>query len=150
MSDGDLRAIFRRRLPTFDWLSIETALTEAGVPDANGCINGTEVWVEHKKTLGWTVTLRPAQVGWILRRTRAGGRVFIAVRRMSLPGKRRKAADELWLIKGAYAREAKTLGLKGLPGEAVCGVWHDGQSHWRWDAVAVALTGDYSMIGRST
>ena len=149
MSDGDLRAIFRRRLPQFDWLSIETALTEAGVPDSNACINGTEVWIEHKRTMGWTVTLRPAQVGWILRRTRAGGRVFIAVRRMSLAGKRRKTADELWLIKGAYAKEAKSNGLKQLPGEAVYGCWANGPGAWRWDHIAAALTGDSSWVGRA-
>jgi hypothetical protein len=145
MSDGDLRAIFRRRLPSFDWLSIETALTEAGVPDSNFCCNGVEGFIEHKRTMGWTVPLRPAQVGWILRRTRAGGRVFIAVRRMSVS---RRPADELWLIHGWAAKEAKAGGLKKLPRLSLIGCWEGGPGAWPWDRVAAALTGDGSWNGR--
>jgi len=140
MTDGDLRSIFRRRLPRADWLSVETGLTEQGVPDMNGCLGGVEFWIENKTTHGWTVPLRPAQVGWILRRYRSGGRVFIAVRRQAPPAKRTAGADELWLIRGAYAAIAKRDGLRGLPMGSVAGAWKNGPAKWAWAEVEAALT----------
>jgi hypothetical protein len=140
MTDGDLRSIFRKHLPRADWLSVETGLTEQGVPDMNGCLGGVEFWLENKTTHGWTVPLRPAQVGWIQRRCRSGGRVFIAVRRTVPPGKRTLAADELWLIHGAYATIAKADGLRGLPEGSVAGVWKNGPERWCWAEIEAALT----------
>lgn len=135
--DGQLRPLFREHLRAgFHWQSIESALTGLGIPDANCCSQGVEFWVEFKQTREWAVTLRPEQVGWALQRTRAGGRVFIAVRRWPRGGPRTNPADELWLLRGAYAREAKTGGLRGLPPAAVLGVWSGGPGGWAWGEVA--------------
>lgn len=134
--DGGLRVLFRDNLPTFHWQSVETGGTGLGVPDSNYCRLGAEGWIEFKATQGWTVTLRPAQVGWIDQRCRAGGRVWIAVRRTVASGARRDAADQLWLIAGCHARLAKTGGLKVLLEEdAVTGVWDGGPRRWDWDEI---------------
>src|SRR5580765_3434894 len=103
--DGDLRYKFRKGMPTVHWLSIETGATEPGVPDMNGCIAGLEFWVETKKAKGNKVYLAPAQVGWHLRRHRAGGLSFFAVRK----------EDSLYLYRGADAVSLKELGLKLPP-----------------------------------
>lgn len=137
--DGGLRALFRQHIPQFDWQAIETAVTGGGVPDSNYCREGTEGWIEFKKTPGWTVPLAPAQVGWIMRRVRAGGRVWIGVRQGGL------GRDTLWLIPGLWAVSAKAGGLRGgwvveasRAGQGVqC--WPGGPAKWDWEAVAKAL-----------
>lgn len=141
--DGGLRQLFRDNLPQVHWQSVETGATGRGVPDSNGCWRGREFWVEFKQTEGFAVTLRPEQVAWLTRRARAGGRVFVAVRRRCTAGPRRARADELWLLAGSSAREAKVLGLRGLPEEApdaVLGSWGGGPSRWSWDEVLAVLT----------
>lgn len=131
--DGDLRAIFRRRLPQFDWQSIETGSTGRGIPDSNYCHEGREGWVEFKAAKAWAVGLRPEQCGWILRRVRHGGRVWIAVRRKD---------DELWLVFGEWATELKANGLRGLQGASEEDVWsfNGGPSKWDWYQIASLLT----------
>lgn len=124
--DGDLRAIFRCNLPAFDWQAIESPLTARGIPDANYCFNGREGWIEAKSTSGWAVGLRPEQCGWILRRCRHGGKVWIAVRRKD---------DELWLVPGDRAAQLKAEGLKDLVSEH----WKNGPSRWDWDRIAYLL-----------
>lgn len=149
--DGGLRGLFRDNLPRFHWQSVETGMTGRGVPDSNFCAPpGIEGWVEFKQTEEWAVTLRPEQVGWLCRRARAGGRVFVAVRRWPAASRRREAADELWLLAGAAARELLDYGLPGgprcpldasrLPPGAFLSVWPGGPARWDWDAVAVTLT----------
>jgi len=135
-NDGGLRSLFRKHLPTFDWQSIETAMTGGGVPDSNYCAQGSEGWIEFKRTSHWSVTLRADQIGWILRRRRHGGRVFIAVRR---GGERQ---DELWLCHGSFAKELKLYGLRKCPPEAILGRWMDGPSRWDWKAVSEHLLSD--------
>lgn len=140
-SDGGLRPLFRQHVTGCDWQSVETAITGGGVPDSNYCLvgddgSGVEGWVEFKQTSGWAVTLRPEQVGWITRRCRYGGRVFIAVRRQNAGGVRRgDPVDELWLLRGSYARELLDRGLKHGPAEAILGRWMGGPSQWDWDSV---------------
>lgn len=143
--DGDLRSIFRRSLPTVDWQSIESAITGGGVPDVNGCHRGAEFWVEFKQTEEWAVSLRPEQVGWLCRRARAGGRVFIAVRRRCLAGPRRAGADELWLLWGHFAPDLKTGGLRRAPPGSVLGIWSGGPRSWDWGAVLACLTSGESL-----
>jgi hypothetical protein len=136
MADGNLRLIFRKYLPMVHWTTIETSFAEPGVPDMNGCLRGHEFWVENKWTDGWRVTMRPEQVGWLLRRTRAGGCTFVAVRRHCAAGARRPAADELWLLQGARAAELKERGLRHTP---ALGQWAGGPPRWGWGQVAELL-----------
>lgn len=146
--DDGLRVIFRKHLPQFDWCTVESGTTGRGIPDSNYCArksknghsDGVEGWIEYKATSAWAVTLRPEQVGWIARRTRYGGRVYIAVRRRHTGGKRLGAAvDQLWLFKGVWAARAKQDGLRGAWTE-MAEVWHGGPTRWDWDAVARTLT----------
>lgn len=151
--DGGLRKLFREHVPQFDWCSIETGPATGGVPDSNYCAPrpdtgrakdawvglGIEGWVEYKQTGGWAVTLKPEQVGWICRRVRYGGRVWIAVRQQAPAGPRREARDALWLVPGRYAREARELGLRGLAGALACPAWQGGPARWPWAEVARLL-----------
>jgi hypothetical protein len=126
-SDGNLRHIFRERLPKAHWQSIETGAVGPGVPDSNYCLpGGAEGWIEFKQTAGWAVTLRPAQIGWLMRRSRAGGRVFVAVRQARPP------EDMLWLALGGHAALLRDGGLKKAP---VLGVWAGGPANWPWETV---------------
>lgn len=136
--DGGLRKIFREKLPDIDWTSIETGGTGKGIPDSNGCKDGHEFWVEYKLTSAWTVGLEPEQVGWITRRARFGGKVFVAVRRKTTAGPRKgRAVDELWLYRGADARELKTLGIKDGP--PPLHVSEGGPAKWNWNAIRLEL-----------
>jgi hypothetical protein len=139
--DGDLRPLFRRWIPHFDWTSIESGTTGGGIPDSNACYRGTELWIEYKQTAGHAVTLRPEQVGWIARRVRHGGRVWIAVRRRHDGGPRLgDSTDELWLLPGALATAAKAGGLRSPEVVARARVWRGGPGGgWDWRAIAAAL-----------
>lgn len=150
--DDGLRPLFRKHLPHFDWQSVETGGTGRGVPDSNYCFGGVEGWVEFKSTDGWTVTLRPEQIGWIARRTRCGGRVWIAVRRRTEGGPRSPATDDLWLIPGALAVTARQGGLRAVHGRPGVRVWSSdapngaplGPATWQWAAVADTLLSSFS------
>jgi hypothetical protein len=124
--DGDLRAIFRRKLPHFDWTSVESGGTGRGIPDSEYCHEGATGWVEFKQTDGWAVKIRAEQVGWIMRRWRHGGRVWVAVRRRS---------DELWVVPGDAAVQLKGHGLRAVPSEH----WSGGPGSWDWERVAYLL-----------
>jgi hypothetical protein len=136
--DDGLRRLFRQHLVGVHWASIETGITEPGVPDLNGCSQGVEFWVECKATSGWTVTLRPEQIGWLDRRTRAGGRTFVAVRRHCSAGAHRSMADEIWLYPGHVARRLELLGLKGLRPYAH---FTGGPANWDWERLGIILLG---------
>jgi hypothetical protein len=70
------------------------------------------------------------QVGWIERRLRAGGRVFILVRR---------AGDELWLLPGDTARTLSTrMGKLGTVEHL--GRWDGGPRNWDWEQLGRMLT----------
>lgn len=135
--DGGLRKLFREHVAG-DWASIESPFTSGGIPDSNFCINGIEGWLELKQTKGHAVTLLPAQIGWISRRVRNGGRVYIAVRQQAPAGPRREARDSLWLFHGMWAKRAKVDGLRGAWSEQAL-VWHGGPSQWDWAAVQARL-----------
>jgi len=133
--DGGLRKLFQARLPHVHWCSVETGSTGRGIPDSNGCIDSHEFWVEFKATENYSVELRPEQVGWLLRRTRAGGRTFIAVRRKHDGGKRKgKPVDELWLYSGAAAKVLSELGLNKTYVQTL-GIWSKGPAEWNWHTV---------------
>jgi hypothetical protein len=137
-ADDGLRRLFRQHLPGIDWTTIETGLVSPGVPDLNGCARGVEFWVECKATKGWTVTLRPEQIGWLDRRTRAGGRTFVAVRRHRPASARRQPTDEIWLFSGTHARRLKLLGLRGLAPRAR---FTGGPTNWDWERLEIILLG---------
>jgi hypothetical protein len=104
--DGGLPKLFRQNLTTAQWTPVETGATSQGVPDHEYCFpDGDQGWVEFKATAAWAVTIRPEQVGWLLRRHRMGGRCFVAIRRQ---------LSELWIVDGADAGLLKSGGLKAV------------------------------------
>jgi hypothetical protein len=136
MIDDGLRILFHMNLRKFHWQAIESGLTGGGIPDSNFCCGGIEGWVEHKATRTLKVPIEADQVGWHLRRYRAGGRTFIAVRQRHSGGPRKGAAiDRLFLYPGAYAKEIMLYGLKNKP----LGLWEGGPSRWGWEEIAVLL-----------
>jgi len=142
--DDGLRAIFHSRMPRVHWQAIELGVVGRGVPDTNFCWQGAEGWIEMKATTSHAVGLEPEQVGWILRRMRAGGRVFVATRRRHEGGPRLgPAVDELWMHEGWDAAVLRAEGLLAAPP-----VLHmeGGPSLWDWDLVQSTLT-DW-VIGR--
>lgn len=129
--DGGLRQLFQSRLKDFHFQSVESGLTGRGIPDTNYCFCGIEGWIEFKKTNGWTVGLRAEQIGWQLQRSRAGGRVFTAVRRKE---------HELWLLSPTAAPGNTLKGLAG-PSAGLLGVWIGGPRAWDWGALKNVLVG---------
>lgn len=112
MIDGGLRKIFRTKLRQFHWQAIETGGTGLGIPDSNYCVDGLEGWVEYKKTHGFAIGLRPEQVGWHMKRARAGGLTTIAVRRQTEAGPRKgPAVDQLFMFPGAWADRLDDEGI---------------------------------------
>lgn len=117
--DGHLRRLFRQNMPEAQWTPIETGATAAGVPDCEFCFpGGLQGWVEFKASKSLAVGLRPEQVSWLLRRSRIGGRCFVAVRR----------DRELFLYSGAQAADLRDQGLRLPP----IGRW---SGQWRWPEV---------------
>ena len=144
MIDGGLRRIFRENIPNAHWSAIETGGTGRGVPDDNVCLNGVETWLEYKHTDGWAVRIRPEQVAWSERRTRAGGRVLLLTRRRCTPGPRRPAADELWIHRASDIRHVSLLGLRDGPRPLYKG--EDGPSAWLWPVIEEIVFGPWSWL----
>lgn len=139
MTDGNLRKLFQARLPHAHWVPIETWSTGQGVPDVNFCFpDGVEGWIENKISHGYAVKISPHQIAWLERRSRVGGRTFVAVRRQAASGPRRgDAADELHLYCGA---DVRVLSLHGLESEvAPLGRWVGGPTRWGWPAIEELL-----------
>lgn len=134
MADGNLRQLIQHYLPGPHWQAVESGGTGRGIPDVNGCWQGVEVWVENKITSGWQVGLRPEQIGWIHRRARAGGRVFVLTRRVAEAGPRRGAAvDDLYLHAGRVVVELAQRGLQEGPAPLLH--TSGGPSRWNWAMV---------------
>lgn len=147
--DGGLGKLFREHLAEFHWQRIETGGTGRGIPDSNYCVrstllrtkgDGIEGWVEFKTTDGWVLGLRPEQVGWISRRVRAGGRVWVAVRRRHKGGKRKgDPVDQLWLVPGTEVVAVQASGLepyaRGDYPTGLVRLWSGGPGRWDWDEV---------------
>jgi len=73
-TDGGLRSLYRKYLPAFQWTTIESPFTEAGIPDCEFCApNGVSGWIENKLASGFVVHLRPEQIAWLHRRHRHRG-----------------------------------------------------------------------------
>jgi hypothetical protein len=126
--DGDLRKIFRENLREAQWTSIESAITAAGIPDAEYCFaQGKSGWIEFKKTDTVRIHhLKKMQVAWMERRARLGGRAFVAIR----------CGDKLWLYDAASSRSLVENGLVS----SSLGAWDGGPSQWNWRAIKDLLT----------
>lgn len=135
--DGGLRKLFRDRITSAHWQSIESALTGYGIPDSNACKpHGGEVWVEFKQCKANMVHIKPGQVQWHERRARYGGRTFVAVRQQADAGAKRVARDVLWLLRGVACRPLiDRVGLHELQPHLICGQWQGGPAAWDWSAV---------------
>ena len=128
--DGHLRRLFRQNLSHAQWTSIESGATAAGIPDSEFCFpGGIQGWIEFKKARGLTVGLRPEQVAWLMRRSRMGGRCFVAVRR----------DQELRLFAGYQAIMLRDQGLR------VNAIGHWIGSPWRWHEVERMITAVYKV-----
>lgn len=138
MIDDGLRALFHTNLRAFHWQAIESGLTGGGIPDSNYCCAGIEGWVEHKATKANKIVFRPDQIGWHLRRYRAGGRTFIAVRQRHSGGPRLgKPVDRLYLYPGRQVKDLVFRGLLVKPIER----WEGGPARWDWVKIAGRLMG---------
>lgn len=135
-SDGGLRAMFRTHLPGH-WQSVETAATGQGVPDSNYCIGGVEGWVEFKQTHGWKPRFKPTQPGWISQRVRAGGRVWVAVRRWRSEAEVHADVDELWMVPGGLTVKLVHDGLQAVRYQSV--VFSGPTRRWNWGEVCRLL-----------
>lgn len=131
-TDGALPAIFQRYLlPHGVSQRIETGSTGRGIPDLAYCIRGAAGWIECKACEAHAVHFRPEQIAFAERWTRAGGRVFGAVRQKSLT----QGRDNLWLLPGPALRLTR-LG----PGCGALGMWSNGPSSWDWPKIIELLT----------
>lgn len=146
MIDGGLWALLRSHMPHADWQRIETGGTGRGIPDVNGCLGGTETWLELKATAGWAVAIRPEQVAWAERRTRAGGRVLLVTRRRCTPGPRRKGADEIWIHRATDIRYVSMLGLKAGNGPRPILMYEGGPQSWLWPAIEEVIFGPWDWL----
>ena len=136
MIDGGLSGIFQSHLPDIHWQRVESGVGP-GVPDINFCSNGIEGWIEFKFTTGWRSPIRVEQNGWLQRRSRAGGRTFVATRRKAPSGPRSPSSDALWLHRGA---DAQLLMQQRLNEIQPLGTWDGGPARWAWDEIRLALT----------
>lgn len=143
MIDGGLRNLFHKHLKKYGvhFQAIETGGTTRGVPDSNGCYNGVEFWVEFKKTSTYRVNLEAEQVAWHLQRSRAKGRVYVAVRRKRSKSKRIIACDELWLFLGRDSARLQEGGLNVTSIQPLA-IFTGGPVGWPWPRILEILIGD--------
>ena len=75
-AESKLYLEIKKLLPDVHFQRIETSVG-LGVPDVNGCSEGIEFWLELKVSSNKRSVLSKYQKAWIIRRGKAGGRVFI-------------------------------------------------------------------------
>jgi hypothetical protein len=126
-------------MPEAHWQAIETWAIAAGVPDTNYCFpGGIEGWIEFKQTKTNRIgNIKPAQIAWAERRTRVGGRIWLAVRKRCSAGPRRIAVDSLFLYRGSMARAVLLNGLSERP----VAKWNGSPGCWDWTAIRGFLAG---------
>lgn len=135
--DDGLRKLFHDNIGRIHFQAMELGVVGVGVPDTNYCADGVDGWIEMKSTDAHAVELEAGQVGWILRRMRNGGRVFVATRRRHDGGPRKGlACDELWMHEGWDAAQLKAEGLLSCPPILQM---EGGPSRWDWDHVRETL-----------
>jgi len=92
----------------------------------HGCLAGTDIWLEMKKTQHWRVNILPSQIAWHTLRHMSGGRSFFCIRRIN------NRSDDLYVINGKHCIKLRDLGVRGVPVLCAC---TGGPSHWDWDEV---------------
>lgn len=131
MIDGGLRQKFREYLPTFLWLSIESASTEQGIPDMFYCAFGNNTgWIENKRAQANAIKKSKTlsmQIAWHERYARNGGKSFIAVRRIG--------REALFIYPGTALRELAVKGLALTPR----GYWTGQPAKWNWPEISAIL-----------
>lgn len=141
--DGGVRKLLRDNLPKPDWrwTPVESGGTHGGIPDSfwAHAPSRTSGWVECKKTLGWSVELRPHQLAWLKNHTEAGVRCAIAVRALGA-GSSDGTGDSLWLVRGEAADRLAELGLQKIAPEDVLIRCVGSPRSWDWAGVALSLT----------
>lgn len=122
MSERQNYKTLRMKLPQgHDRLDRIENVVVTGMPDINFCSNGVESWLEMKSPVepkrpttplfGSNHKLSQAQMNWMLRQTKAGGRCFILI-----------ATDKRWmLIDGSFADNINKMTIQDLIMEAS---WH--------------------------
>ena len=72
-TEKTLYQALKKNLPRVHWQRVETGAISTGVPDVNGCWQGSEFWVELKIGVIQSVKLSPQQCAWHMRRASSGG-----------------------------------------------------------------------------
>lgn len=128
--DGNLGPLFQKKIERAHFQSVETFSTGRGVPDLNYCIDGTEGWIELKDVKrGWKPIFQAEQIGWMERRVRNGGKVFVAVRV-------RIDRDALYIFPGGKSRILRDGGIRATSPNLVS---YGGPAYWDWEAVRKLL-----------
>ena len=107
MKESAFWQLIKKNLKNVHLQRIETGGRGRGIPDLNGCSDSIEFWAELKVVnSGKKIALRPEQIGWLLQRTKHGGRTFIVVR---------TPAADIYVYKGADAKSVLDEGLRKEP-----------------------------------
>ena len=116
-SDDGLRPIAVKMMKGPHWQPIETGSTGSGVPDLNGCWDGVEVWLELKAVrAGIKVkSLTAFQIGWIWKRVKRGGNVWIAVRVHKERSVRIEPTDHIQVYHGSAVNLLAQYGIEARP-----------------------------------
>lgn len=152
--DDGLRAVIRQHLPTHrgrpvQWVTIETGMTQGGVPDMIGTCWGRTVWVECKATDAWKFAVRDLQVGFARANQVCLGRLVYAVRRRPLR-REEYGQDQLWVVSGRHLDRVLRSGLRSeksddddTHGEARWAhrLGTAGPASWDWDRFGVIVFG---------
>jgi hypothetical protein len=104
ITESALWALIKRNLTDVHWARIES-WSKQGIADVNGCHLGREFWMELKVTNAIKIKFKDYQPPWILKRARAGGIIWVCVRRK----------DTIRLYWGGRVRELIDLGWKLEP-----------------------------------
>lgn len=99
-----------------------------GISDVSACHGGVEVWIEIKVISGRKVYFRNSQKSWIVRRTQAGGRVAILIRKDDAVSLYR-GLDVVQLPSTPYKEKAFSVCVDDLPNHLFSGTkpirWQD-------------------------
>lgn len=82
-----------------------------------------------KKVTGWRITISPEQIAWLARRSRAGGRVFIAARKQ-------QHIQGFWLFPGTAGRQLATTRVTEVPALIQA---KGNPGAWPWAEIEAAL-----------